>query len=75
MMILLVVSLAQRFHRTGAFVRLMVLTVAIGFGSFILESASLAMGESGFLPPWVAAWSPSIVLACLIGGFVARAEG
>lgn len=75
MMILLVVSLAQRFHRTGAFVRLMVLTVAIGFGSFILESASLAMGESGFLPPWLAAWSPSIVLACLIGGFVARAEG
>lgn len=75
MMILLVISLAQRFHRTGTFVRLMALSVAIGFGSFIFENACLAMGESGFLPPWVAAWSPSMVLACLIGGFVARAEG
>jgi len=75
MMILLVVSLAQRFHRTGGFVRLMILTVVIGFGSFIFENASLALGESGFLPPWFAAWSPPLVLACLIGGFVARAEG
>lgn len=75
MMILLVVSLAQRFHRTGAFVRLMILTVIIGFGSFIFENASLALGESGLLPPWIAAWSPPLALACLIGGFVARAEG
>lgn len=75
MMILLVVSLAQRFHRTGAFVRLMALSVVIGFGSFIFENASLALGESGFLPPWIAAWSAPLVLACLIGGFVARAEG
>lgn len=75
MMILLVVSLAQRFHRTGALARLMILAISIGFGSFIFENASLAMGESGFLPPWVAAWSPVIALACLIGGFVARAEG
>jgi len=75
MMILLVVSLAQRFHRTGGFVRLMVFSVVIGFGSFIFENASLALGESGFLPPWIAAWSPPLVLSCLIGGFVARAEG
>ncbi len=75
MMVLLVVALAQRFHRTGAFVRLMALTVAIGFGFFIFENASLAMGEAGFLPPWIAAWSPMIALACLIGAFVARAEG
>jgi lipopolysaccharide export LptBFGC system permease protein LptF len=49
--------------------------VAIGFGFFIFENASLAMGEAGFLPPWIAAWSPMIALACLIGAFVARAEG
>jgi len=75
MMILLVVSLTQRFHRTGGFVRLMALTVAIGFGSFIFENTSLALGESGFLPPWAAAWIPTLALACLIGGLVARSEG
>jgi lipopolysaccharide export system permease protein len=75
LMIMLVVSLAHRFHRSSAFTRLMLLSVTIGFGSFIFDNASLAMGEAGFLPPWVAAWSPGIAVVFVIGTFMARAEG
>ena len=75
LMMMLVVSLAHRFYRTGAFARLMLLSVTIGFGSFIFDNASLAMGEGGFLPPWVAAWSPNIAVVFVIGTFMARAEG
>jgi lipopolysaccharide export LptBFGC system permease protein LptF len=74
-MIMLVVSLAQRFRRTGTFARLMIYSVAIGFGFFMFAGTSLAMGEAGFVPPWISAWSPNLALAALIGSFVVRDEG
>jgi lipopolysaccharide export system permease protein len=75
LMIMLVVSLAQRFRRTGTFARLMIYSVAIGFGFFMFAGTSLAMGEAGFVPPWISAWSPNLALAALIGSFVVRDEG
>ena len=75
LMIMLVVSLAQRFRRTGTFAKLMISSVAIGFGFFIFDGTSLAMGEAGFVPPWISAWSPNLALAALIGSFVVREEG
>jgi len=75
LMIMLVVSLAQRFRRTGTFAKLMIYSVAIGFGFFMFDGTSLAMGEAGFVPPWVSAWSPNLALAALIGTFVVRDEG
>ncbi len=75
MMIMLVVSLAQRFRRTGTFTRLMVSSVSIGFGFFMFDGTSLAMGEAGFVPPWISAWSPNLALTALIGTFVVRDEG
>jgi lipopolysaccharide export system permease protein len=75
LMIMLVVSLAQRFRRTGTFARLMIFSVTIGFGFFMFDGTSLAMGEAGFVPPWISAWSPNLALAALIGSFVVRDEG
>lgn len=74
LMIMLVVSLAQRFQRTGTFARLMISSVSIGFGFFMFDGTSLAMGEAGFVPPWISAWSPNLALAALIGSFVVRVE-
>jgi lipopolysaccharide export system permease protein len=75
LMIMLVVSLAQRFRRTGTFARLMIYSVAIGFSFFMFDGTSLALGEAGFVPPWISAWSPNLALAALIGTFVVRDEG
>jgi lipopolysaccharide export system permease protein len=75
LMIMLVVSLAQRFRRTGTFARLMIYSISIGFTFFVFDGASLAMGEASVVPPWISAWSPGLALAALIGSFVVRDEG
>jgi lipopolysaccharide export system permease protein len=67
LLILLVVSLAQRFQRTGTFVRLMVSSIAIGFGYMVFEGMSLSMGEGGLLAPFIAGWGPGVLLASVIG--------
>lgn len=71
----LVVCLAQRFHRTGDFGYLIFAGLVSGFAFFVLDGATLAMGEAGLLPPWFAAWSAEIALVCLIGMLALRAEG
>jgi lipopolysaccharide export LptBFGC system permease protein LptF len=74
-MICLVVALAQRFRRTGDFTRLMLMGMTIGFGFFILDGATLAMGEAALLPPWFAAWSAKLALVLLIFAIVLQREG
>ncbi len=67
LLILLVVSLAQRFQRTGTFVRLMISSIAIGFGYMVFEGMSLSMGEAGLLAPFIAGWGPVVLLVSVIG--------
>jgi len=74
LMIYLVVSLAQRFRRAGAFGTLLLTSLGVGFGYFALDGICLAFGESGLLPPWFAAWGPKVALACLIGTFIVTRE-
>lgn len=74
LMIYLVISLAQRFRRSGAFGTLLLASLAIGFAFFALDGICLALGESGLLPAWFAAWAPKAALACLIGTFVLSRE-
>jgi lipopolysaccharide export system permease protein len=71
----LVVSLAQRFHRTGDFGFLIFSGLVLGFAFFVLDGAMFAMGEAALLPPWFAAWGAEIVLAALIGFLALRNEG
>ncbi len=54
----LVVALAQRFHRIGDFGYLMFTGLIFGFAFFVLDGATLAMGEAALLPPWFAAGPP-----------------
>lgn len=70
----LVVSLAQRFHRTGDFGFLIFTGLVSGFAFFVLDGTGLAMGEAGLLPPWFAAWCAEIVLVCVITVLVLRHE-
>ncbi len=74
LMIYLVVSLAQRFRRSGTFGALLLTSLAVGFAFFALDGICLALGESGLLPAWFAAWAPKLALACLIGTFVLTRE-
>lgn len=75
LLILLVVSLAQRFRRTGTFVRLMISSLAVGFAFMVFEGMSLSMGEAGLLHPVVAAWGPNLLLASVIGALVFARNG
>ncbi len=75
LMVALVVALAQRFRRTGSFAMVMVSSLAIGFAFFVFDGVSLAIGEAGFVPPWLSAWSPALVLTAVIGSLLVRDEG
>ncbi len=70
----LVVACSQIYHRRGGFGIVMLSSLAIGFAYFILDNIGLALGESGFLSPWFAAWSSKIVLICAIGSLMLRHE-
>lgn len=67
-------ALAQGWRRTGEMTRLMLSGLALGFGFFILDGASVALGEVGFLPGWLAAWSPPTLLACLVAHLLLKPE-
>lgn len=73
-LIVLVVALAQRFQRAGAIGTLLMVGVASGFSYVVFDGGSLAMGEAGSLPPWIAAWSPNAVLGCVVGSLMLRGE-
>ncbi|MGZ9032987.1 MAG: LptF/LptG family permease [Rhodospirillales bacterium] len=75
LLILLVISLAQRFQRTGTFVRLMISSIAIGFGYMVFEGMSLSLGEAGLLAPFIAGWGPAILLVSAIGYFTLARSG
>jgi len=74
LIVALVIACAQVYRRSGAFGIVMLTSLAIGFSFFILDNVGLALGESGFLPPWFAAWSAKVVLASIIGSLLVSHE-
>ena len=70
LMVALVISLGQylRARRTVAWI--FVAAVAISFGYLVFARATLAMGELGVLPPWLAAWGPALAFASLVGSIL-----
>ena len=74
LMLLLSVSLIPAYSRTGSMGWLLFAGITIGFATFILAGVTTAMGEAGLLPPWLAAWAPTVVLLALIGRFFLRHE-
>lgn len=63
MMILLAVPLTQRFQRHGGVGLTLAVGIAIGFCFFVFDGFTLAVGEAGLLPPWIAAWAPTLTFA------------
>ncbi|MCF6274597.1 MAG: LptF/LptG family permease, partial [Robiginitomaculum sp.] len=51
--------------REGGTLRLLIAGGALGFGVYFVDNLMGAFGETGTLPPVVAAWSvPLLVLSC-----------
>ncbi len=74
LMILIAVPLAHRFRRGGGLGALFAVGVVMGFAFFVFDGISLTMGELGFLPPWLAAWTPVLVFASISGTIAFRQE-
>ena len=64
----------QAIGKSVPFGWIFVSALALSFGFFVFDRMTLAMGEVGILPPWLAAWAPNLVLACLAGTFLVRQE-
>jgi lipopolysaccharide export system permease protein len=68
------VPLAVRFRRGGGIGYMFALGVAIGFIFFVLDGISVTLGEIGLMPPALAAWLPSLILASVAAALTVRAE-
>ena len=68
------VPLATRFRRGGGIGYMFALGVAIGFVFFVLDGISVTLGEIGLMPPALAAWLPSLILASVAAALTVRAE-
>ena len=68
MMMLLAVPLAASGTRVTSFAASIGLGFAVGFSYFVLVAFSRALGQSGALPPALAAWAANALFA-LVGSF------
>lgn len=75
LMILLCVPLAHRFQRVGAIGWMLLTGISAGFVFFVFDGLVLAMGEAGLLPPALAAWVPTLVMALIAQGLIYHYEG
>jgi len=75
LMILLAVPLAHRYQRAGAITWMLVAGITLGFVFFVFDGMVLAMGEAGLLPPALAAWVPTLVMALIAQGLMYHYEG
>lgn len=75
LMVLLAVPLAHRYQRAGAITWLLVAGITLGFVFFVFDGMVLAMGEAGLLPPALAAWTPTLVMALIAQGLMYHYEG
>jgi len=68
MMILIAAPLAAAGTRVGSIAGSMAVGFVIGFGYFVVVAFARALGQTGMLPPAIAAWAGNAVFA-LIGGY------
>jgi lipopolysaccharide export system permease protein len=68
MMMLLAVPLAAVRTRVSSFATSLGIGITVGFGYFVLVAFARALGQSGALPPAIAAWAANGLFA-LVGGF------
>jgi lipopolysaccharide export system permease protein len=54
------IPMALRSNRSGGTARAIALTLICGFSYWILHSLAMALGQSGYLPPILAAWMGNV---------------
>ncbi len=64
-MVFLAATFSLRQSRFGGVVRLLIAGVLAGFGLFFISDVAGALGQSGIMPPALAAWGPTVVTALL----------
>jgi lipopolysaccharide export system permease protein len=75
LMILLAAPVAQGLQRHGGIGMGLAVGVGLGFLYFVAEGLLLTLGETGAIPPTVAAWSPMVLFATFGIGALLRIEG
>jgi len=75
LMILLAAPVAQGLQRHGGIGAGLAVGVGLGFLYFVAEGLLLTLGETGVIPPTVAAWSPMLLFAAVGVGALLRIEG
>jgi lipopolysaccharide export system permease protein len=73
-MLALCVPLATRFRRGGGLGWLFGAGVGLGFTFFVMDGIATSVGELGLVSPWLAAWFPVLLFACLALYLLGRAE-
>lgn len=68
-------ALVRRFSRTATIAPVFLTAVGIGFAFLITAGVASALGEVGLIPPLLAAWAPTAVLALLVLVLAARDGG
>lgn len=74
LMLLVPFALLRSVRRVGGITPLFVRGLAIGFGYQLGNGFLVALGEGGFLSPWLAAWLATAALAVWLVVLLARAE-
>jgi lipopolysaccharide export system permease protein len=75
LMLLLAAPVAQAMRRQGGLATGITIGLGLGFLYFVTDGFSLALGEAGILPPFLAAWSPTLLFGSVGGAALLRMEG
>jgi lipopolysaccharide export system permease protein len=73
-MVALCIPLTTRFRRGGGLGWLFAAGVGLGFTFFVIDGIAISVGELGLVRPWLAAWMPVLLFACLAIYLIGRAE-
>ena len=71
-MCILGIPFSTRGRREGGIAKDLLLCLTVAFFYWLFYSIGLSLGTNGALPPWVAAWLPSVVFSGLAAVLVAR---
>ncbi len=71
-MCFLAVPFSLKTRREGGVAKDLALGLGVTFFYWLFYSVSLSLGTSGALPPWLAAWLPSILFVALAATLIAR---
>ena len=72
LLMMLAFALVRRFSRTASIAPVFLTAVGTGFAFLIVGGVASALGEVGLLTPFLAAWSPTLVLTAIVLGLALR---